>query len=168
MTWLAVLAAFALTGCVVMVVAVLRGRRRRGQIEEPSVAFEPGPSEAPADAAATRPYDVRACGVQALEALTERAHSVHEAPTREYAVPLIAKGGLTTEDELALSRMAEDGLNPARREIASGEVLLVAERRVRQQTAAHVVPRSLTSVSGTHPTTPAAERSPAGREKAKG
>jgi hypothetical protein len=160
---------------------------------------------APANAAETRPYDVRACGVQVLEALAQREHvprpasiSVHEAPTLKLEVSLMVENSLTTPDECAVSLMARDGLTvhdaptrqyavpqdlrsglalhesnnhgsvrsrsgefPIQQPMARGDQLISAEvfldtgRRVQQTTAAHAVPRSLTSVSEVHDTTPA-------------
>jgi hypothetical protein len=148
MTWLAVLAACALTGCVAVALTVLR--RRRGSEQK---ALEP-----PADGVDTRPYDVRASSLQALEALGQRDEatssaraSVHETTTAKYAVALVPNEGLTPADEQAVSLMAEDGLtvsvHASSREddLASGEVRLDTGPRVRQATTAHVVPPSLKS-----------------------
>jgi hypothetical protein len=142
-------------------------------LEEPSLALEPVGLEAPPNAAETRPYDVRACGVQVLEALAERARvpspvasSVHEIPTREITVSFVAKDGLAACDEFAVSLMAKDGLTvhdtPTRQyavpqdlrtkgdDLTSTEVVLGSGRGIQQTSAVHVVPRSLTTVSAAH------------------
>jgi hypothetical protein len=161
MTWLAVLAAFGLAGCVV--VGVVRMRRRRARSheletrEKPPLDVEPADLRTTTDPVDTRPYDVHACGVQVLESLVERERvsssafpSVHETPTREVVVSLAPRNSLATDDELAVSLMAEDGLivrqTPA---LQSGRFPIHPptsreDERVQQATEAHVVPRSLT------------------------
>ena len=84
--------------------------------EQPPAALQPETLPAPLAGAETQPYDVRACGMQVLEALAGRAQSAEAAPalcevaTRKIPVSLMVREGRTTESERALSLMTDDGL----------------------------------------------------------